>query len=450
MVKRIGYLYEKVYDKNNLLEAHYKARKDKGHYPEVRRVDANLKKCIDEIHDMLKSGSYTFHPDEYRTKKIVDKGKERTLHIAPYYPHRIIQWAIILVIGDEMKKRFIPTTYASVEGKGQLKASLDLRRALKHNSHYLQMDVRKFYPSIDRGVAKSQLRRLIKDGKLLRLLDTIIDSSPGDSGLPLGSLLSQWLGNWYLTPLDRYIKQNLRVKHYYRYCDDLVILGNGRKELNQLLGKVLYYTRHNLKLDIKPSYRLRGIDQGIDFVGYVHYKNKTLLRRRNKYAIRSLYHKLNNKSKRSDLTPTDISRLSAYIGWVKYCDCDGLRAKYIDPILERWESMYYTNRVVQSNSKPKELDITPTAVYVRSDIKKHKRTDDEKEYTFYEYRESKYSKDKYIEMLTESNDRLGAVVTTEKLNNLMKDDLIDELGATVASLRFDALLLSQSMKGGDK
>ena len=445
MVKRIGYLYEKVYDKNNLLEAHYKARKDKGHYPEVRRVDANLEKCIDEIHDMLKSGSYTFRSEEYRTKKIVDKGKERVLHIAPYYPHRIIQWAIILVIGDELKKRFIPTTYASVEGKGQLKASLDLRKALKHNSHYLQMDVRKFYPSIDRGIAKGQLRRLLKDDKLLRLLDTIIDSSPGESGLPLGSLLSQWLGNWYLTPLDRYIKQNLRVKHYYRYCDDLVILGNSREELNRYLDKVLYYTRRNLKLDIKPSYRLREIDQGIDFVGYVHYKNKTLLRRRNKYAIRSLYHKLNNKTKHDDLTPMDISRLSAYIGWVKHCDCDGLRTKYIDPILERWESMYYTNRVVQSDSKPKELDITPTAVYVRSDIKKRKRTDDEKEYVYYEYKESKYNKDEYIEILTKTNNDLGQEFAKEKIFGMQKDATMLGIGQELAKVKLDVMLL----KGGE-
>lgn len=430
MVKRLGYLYEKVYDKENLINAHREARKDKGHYPEVQWVDENLEFCINDMHEMLKYQTYTFHPDEYRVRKIVDKGKERVLHIAPYYPHRIIQWAIILVIGEEFKKRFIQTTYASIDGRGQLKASLDLRGGIKHNKHYLQLDIERFYPNVDRELAKLHLRRLIKDKKLLSLLYIIIDSSPGMLGLPLGSLLSQWLGNWYLTPLDRYIKQELKVKHYYRYCDDLILLGNNREELNYYRTKITDYTFNRLNLNIKPSYRLRSIDQGIDFVGYVHYRNKTKLRRRNKYALRSLYHKLMNKSKHGALTPTDMNRLASYNGWVKYCDCNGLRSRYITPITERWANMYYKDKVVQSNHKPKQLEVTPTAVYVRVDVTKKENEIDGEKQKYYEYKESKYTKDDYIEKLTNENlDMSKDVETVKKRTEVSEQAVLDLMDA---------------------
>lgn len=147
--------------------------------------------------------------------------------------------------------------------------------------------------------------------------------------------MSQWLGNFYLTYFDHFVKENLRIKYYYRYCDDLIILGESRKELNKIKEEISLYLKKELKLSIKNTYALRSISEGIDFVGYVHYPNKTLLRRRNKYSLRSVSHELQNKAKvGKKLTENDLSRIASYGGWVKYCDCIGLRKTYIDPVIE--------------------------------------------------------------------------------------------------------------------
>ena len=340
-MKRVGNLYSELSDYDLLLEAHKRASKNKNHYEEVIKVNKNTDFYIQEIQRVLRSKSYEVKSTDYICRDIVDKGKERTLYILPYYPHRIIRWALILVMKDTLNRVFISTSYASIKGKGQLKASLDLREALKNkvNTHYLQLDIKKFYPNINRSILKEMLRKKFKDKDLLNVLDMIIDTSPGDKGIPLGSLLSQWLGNFYLTYLDHYIKEDLRVNHYFRYCDDLLILGESRKDLNEVRDLITRYLSDNLNLTVKDTYRLRNIHEGIDFVGYVHYRNKTMLRRRNKYSLRRISHKLKNKHKSGKLlTDTDRSRISSYIGWVKYCDCIGLRKTYIDPILKILDS----------------------------------------------------------------------------------------------------------------
>jgi len=336
-LKRVGNLYEKIYDLNILQLAHKEASKNKKHYKDVIMVNKNPKFYLKEIQNMLMNESYNIQEADYIQREIVDKGKKRILHVLPYYPHRIIQWAIILVIGDIFKNMFISTSFASVEGRGQLKASLELRKGIQTSGqdYFLQLDIKKFYPNVDRTILKRLLRRKFKDIKLLKLLDLIIDTAPELKGIPLGSLMSQWLGNFYLTYFDHFVKENLGIKYYYRYCDDLIILGKSRKELNKIKKEIYLYLKNELRLSIKNTYALRNISEGIDFVGYVHYPNNTLLRRRNKYSLRSVSHELQNKAKvGKKLTENDLSRIASYGGWVKYCDCIGLRKTYIDPVIE--------------------------------------------------------------------------------------------------------------------
>lgn len=111
-MKRIGYIYEKVYDIENLKLAHKNARKDKTFYKEVQMVDKDEDKYLGEIRQLLKESKYKVSP--YSKLTINDKGKERVLHKLPYYPDRIIQWAIMLQIEDIFIKTFTTFTCASI------------------------------------------------------------------------------------------------------------------------------------------------------------------------------------------------------------------------------------------------------------------------------------------------------------------------------------------------
>jgi retron-type reverse transcriptase len=109
--------------------------------------------------------------------------------------------------------------------------------------HYaLKCDVRKYFPSIDHDVLLDLVGRAIGDQRLLDLLTTVVAShhdsvehkwhSGGDlfdvrlrkRGLPIGNLTSQFLANVYLTPIDHFVKHELRVKGNVRYLDDFLLM----------------------------------------------------------------------------------------------------------------------------------------------------------------------------------------------------------------------------------
>jgi len=56
--------------------------------------------------------------------------------------------------------------------------------------------------------------------------------------MPIGNLTSQLFANLYLDPLDHFVKETLRVRHYLRYMDDFVLLLDGRDEARMRLAQV--------------------------------------------------------------------------------------------------------------------------------------------------------------------------------------------------------------------
>ena len=117
-LKRYGNIYSKIYEMENLKLAHKCARKDKLYYREVKMVDANPEKYLTEIQVMLQNKTYKITAEDYTVSTINDKGKERELWKLRYYPHRIIQWAIMLQIEKVFMEVFCSHTCASLQGRG--------------------------------------------------------------------------------------------------------------------------------------------------------------------------------------------------------------------------------------------------------------------------------------------------------------------------------------------
>lgn len=179
-MKRHGSIYDKICTIENLYEAHRNARKDKLFYKEVKIVDSNPEYYLKQVQNMLVNETYEVSP--YSISVINDKGKERELAKLPYFPDRIIQWAVMLQIENVFMEVFCSHTCASIKSRGISKVQDLLHRYMKQDAEgtkfALQMDISKFYPSIDHEILKNNLRRKFKDERLLRLLDKIIDSSP--------------------------------------------------------------------------------------------------------------------------------------------------------------------------------------------------------------------------------------------------------------------------------
>lgn len=330
-IKRYGNIYEKICDYDNIVLAHKKASKDKGDYAEVKMVNSNPEYYLRKIQQMLSEKTYYITEDSYRHKKIFDNGKERDLYKLHYYPHRIIQWAIILQIGDIFVKNFIEDTYASVPEKGLHKAVDKIRNALDKDpqgtKYCLKIDVSKYYPSIDNKILFGKIQEKIKDQDVLNLLHKIIFSR-GEKGQPIGSLWSQYAGNIYLSELDHIIKEEEKYKYYFRYCDDIVILSDDKEKLHRIRA-IIEWELCRLKLEIKSNYQIFEVDsRGIDFLGYRFFRKYTLLRKR---TLKKIQDKSNALINKPVLSYSDTCTLASYAGTLSHCDGFNLFNKYIAP-----------------------------------------------------------------------------------------------------------------------
>lgn len=348
-MKRFGNLFPKIYDYDNLKLAHRKARKDKSFYREVKMVNANEDYYIKEIQRMLMDKTYIIKHEDYQMFKKMDKGKEREIFKLDYFPHRIIQHALMNVIEPILLKTFISSTYASIPNRGIHAALKKMDYALRHdeiNTKYcLKMDVKKFYPSINQNICKQLFRRKFKDNDLLWLMDTIIDSMPGDKGIAIGSLFSQWAGNYYLTQFDHWIKEVKHMKYYYRYCDDLVILHGDKTFLHNLEREINKYFTDKLDLQVKGNWQVFPVDvRGIDFVGYRHFRKYILLR---KTTAVSLKRKMVAVKKKMEcgcrINYSEWCSINSYDGWLKWCNSYHIKKKYIAPLKGISDQYYLAN-----------------------------------------------------------------------------------------------------------
>lgn len=334
-MKRYNNIYEKICTIENLENAHRNARKDKAYYKEVKMVNSDPKFYLTEIQKKLLNQSYEV--SKYTTSLIRDKGKERELMKLPYYPDRIIQWAIMLQIEDILCKTMTSFTCASLKDRGIHKAPSLVRKFMrnKDNTKYcLKIDIRKFYPSIDHKILKNLLRRKFKDKKLLELLDKIVDSTQGDKGIPIGSYLSQYFANFYLTYFDHWLKETQKVECVVRYMDDIVVLHSSKDFLHALKRKMDEYLKYNLLLDIKDNWQIfpTGV-RGVDFVGYRHFYGYTLLGNKTcKSFKKKMISILENIKAGVGISFKDICSVNSYKGWLKWCDSYRLIAKYVKPI----------------------------------------------------------------------------------------------------------------------
>jgi len=290
--KKLKNIYHLVYDPATLIKAQYKAQKNKGDRNYIRDFNRNIIDRLQELWEMLYY--QTYKSGEYEIKKIFEP-KERNIMIAPFFPDRIVHHCIIDVLGRHWDSIFITNTYACIKNRGIHKCMDDIHKALtndrKGTEYCLKLDVHKFYDNVNHSVLKSILRKTISDKQMLWLLDTIVDSNNSDVGLPIGNYTSQYFANIYLSYFDHFAKEELRIKYYFRYMDDIVVLSGDKNELHKILDAFALYLATELKLEIKSNWQIFPVDaRSIDYVGYKQNHYGILLR---KSILQRFYKKWN-------------------------------------------------------------------------------------------------------------------------------------------------------------
>ena len=311
-------------------------------------VNGNLRKYLTDIQASLIRHEY--HTSEYTVFKRNEHGKEREIYKLPYFPDRVVHWAILQVIEPYIIKTLTADTFSAIPGRGihygVKRIKHDMRNDREGTMYCLKLDMKKYYPSINHEILKQKYARLFKDKELLWLLDEIIDSTDGDTGIPIGNYLSQYSGNLYLSSFDHWIKEQKQIKYYYRYMDDIVILHNNKAFLHNLIGEIREYCDTELKLTVKDNWQIfPTYVRGVDFLGYRFFGKYTLLRKstckRMKYKMSRVYNKVSNGEQ---MNYSEWCSISSYGGWLKHCDSYRLNEKYVKP-LEPYARIYYINNI---------------------------------------------------------------------------------------------------------
>ena len=361
-MKRIGFLYEQIVSVENCKLAIQNASRHKGKRQAVKEVMNNLDTYAQDLSERLIRLDFL---SPYRTRIIKDglSGKERELQIPAFYPDQCAHHAIVQILQPIFLKSSYLWSCANIPNRGIDHACKGVERATvrdkKHAKYCVKMDISKFYPSIPHDKLKERLREKIKDEKALQILFKVIDShSPG---IPIGNYTSPWFAEFFLQPLDNFIKQTLGVKHYIRYADDLVMIGGNKRELRKAMKGVMAFVT-GLGLTIKHDYQLYRVQRNcksnkhrrgrkIDFVGRCFGVGFTTIRKRRALALMRqsrFIQKLQrqNRPVSYHLASGFLSRCACF----KHTNSEGMKKKYYDTV-----NIKKLKEVIRNESKRKSL-----------------------------------------------------------------------------------------------
>ena len=264
-MKRVGNLAEALLDRGNLELAFCKAARGKWSRASVHRFSENLDAELDSLRRDLDSGRSLF--GNYRCFRVFEP-KERIIHAASFR-ERVTHHALMNVCEPVLERAAVAASFACRKGKGRHRAIEHARQCSLRRQWFLKMDVRKYFDSISHPVLLSLLERKFKDPLVLRVFSQIIGShhTQPNRGLPIGSLTSQHLANFYLGALDRFCLEDLRIGSYCRYMDDFVLWNDDRVVLKVAQGRITAFLGTELGLAPKPSPYINQTRHGMDFLG---------------------------------------------------------------------------------------------------------------------------------------------------------------------------------------
>lgn len=319
-MRRDGYIIDEIVTRENMNASFnyvMRGRKRKtsrsGRYIMVHREEV-----ISSIVNDILSGEYRV--SGYNEYVISERGKMRKIQSIPLYD-RIALNAIMRIVEKHLQSRWINTTAASIKGRGMhylhQRIIDDIKRDPSGTRFAYQIDITKFYESVDQDIMVDCIRHFFKDDRLVNILSMSVRFLP--TGISIGKRDSQALGNLLLSYyVDHYIKDHCRVKYYYRYCDDMLVLAESYEKLT-IISRILHKQVGMAGLQIKSNERFFDITKRpIDFLGYVTYGHgKVSIRKRTKKRFARKWNMIMSKKRRVEL-------IGSFYGIAKHGDCGNL------------------------------------------------------------------------------------------------------------------------------
>ena len=263
--------FDNLYISGGKCSKNVKWKKSTAHYL-LNQLEETYKLFID-----LKNGTYKERP--HKEFKVYEPKERDVLSIA--FRDRVYQRTLNdLVIYPKMTKSFIYDNGANQLNKGtdfardRLKEHLHryFRENHTNKGFIIHLDIKKYYPTMSHQVAEDLLKKKLPKNVFLLVKD-MLKMYKGDVGYCAGSQLIQILGISVLDNLDHYIKEQLKVKHYVRYMDDLVLIVKDNPQYYMdCVSKKLEKLHFKLN-ETKSKYTT--IYKGVDFLGFNFSMNET-------------------------------------------------------------------------------------------------------------------------------------------------------------------------------
>ncbi len=338
MPKSYGGLWNQITSFENILAAFYEAQKGKKYKPEVLLFKNNLQGKLISIQGSLKNGTWT--PSPYREFWTINEIKRRLIQ-APAFKDRVVHHALMRVTLPFLEKKWIYDSYACRINKGTHKAVRRVQEflirshSLWENVFVLQIDISKYFPTINHDIAIDLLNSTFRESEVRGLFEKIIRwGNVAGKGVPIGSLTSQSIANHYLNEADHFAKECIKIKFYVRYMDDIIIIGPSKEWLHCVLDDMRWFIEAHLRLALNPKTRIYPANQGVDFAGYRTWWNYIRPRKRNLKAAKERFKHLGKMYAKGLIEASVITpKVASFIGYMKHCN--GTRSamsalKYLD------------------------------------------------------------------------------------------------------------------------
>ncbi len=141
--------------------------------------------------------------------------------------------------------------------------------------------------------------------------------------------------NIYLNEVDQYIKHELKIKYYFRYMDDSVILVKSREQAKETLKNIKIFLKENLKLELNKKTQIFKNKQGVNFCGYKINEYRLKIRDKGKRKLKVKVKILKEKIKQGKITSKEAKKyLAGHMGYIKIANTYNLENKLFYKVLE--------------------------------------------------------------------------------------------------------------------